>query len=99
MANLIDVYNLKSNASLKARVAAAIAKASYDIQNESASTTNHAKRLIWSNYSLINAEESAEKILWALVQNPTIQSSGLSSTDNDIQFVVNSLIDIFAVNM
>lgn len=94
---LIDTYNLKSNAEFKARVSAAIATASNNIINEDVGTANHTERLAWAKESIKNAESAAEQMLWLVVQNPTIQTNGLSSSDNDIQFVVNSYIDFLAV--
>jgi len=94
----IDIYNLKTNPTFKNRVTVAVAKAATDIFNEPNSTTNHAARVTWANAALVNAETVAERMLWSIVQNPTIQSNGLDSTDNDIQYVVNSKIDIFATN-
>jgi len=94
---LIDQYNLKSNAEFKARIASAIAKASNNIINEDPGTTNHTERLVWAKNAIINAETVAEQMLWLVVQNPTIQTNGLSSSDNDIEFVVNSYINFLAV--
>jgi len=94
---LLDVYYLKSNAEFKARVTAAIAKAANDILNEDPSTTNHTERVVWAKASMKDAESTAEQMLWSIVQNGTIQTNGLASTDNDIQFVVNSNINGFAV--
>lgn len=93
---LIDVYNLKSNAEFKAKVAAAVAKAANDILNEDPGTTNHADRVVWAKVAMKDAESTAEQMLWSVVQNATIQTNGLNSSDNDIQFVVNSNIDNFA---
>ena len=95
--SLISVYNLRTNAEFKARVASAVAKAAFDILNESGSTEYHAERVVWAKASMADAETVAEQMLWTVVQNATIQSSGLDSTDNDIQFVVNSNINNFAV--
>lgn len=94
---LIDQYNLKSNAQFKARVSAAISVAANDIMNEDAGTTNHTERLVWAKASIKDPETVAEQMLWLVVQNPTIQTNGLSSSDNDIQFVVNSYVDFLAV--
>jgi len=95
--SLLSVYNLKANAEFKARVASSVAKAAYDVLNESPGTTNHAARVVWAKAAMKDAAPVAEQMLWTIVQNATIQSSGTASTDNDIQFVVNSNIDYFAV--
>jgi len=94
---LLDTYNLANSAEFRARVSAALAKAAYDITNESGSTTNHAERLVWAKATLKAPDPACDQMIWMVMQNATIQSSGLSSTDNDIQFVVNSNIDLLAV--
>lgn len=94
---LIDVYNLAANASFKNRIAAAVAKASYDILNEDPGTASHAERVVWAKASMKDPTTVTDQMVWTVVQNATIQSSGLDSTDNDIQFVVNSNINNFAL--
>jgi len=91
------VYNLAENAELKARVSAAVAKAAFDVINEDSGTAYHAERVVWAKDAMKDPEIVSDKMVWTVVQNPTIQSNGLDSTDNDIQFVVNSNINNFAV--
>ncbi len=81
---------------MRNRAAVAVMKAAYDVANESAGTTNHAKRLLWANYALLNPLDEAARIMWGLLSNATIATSGESSTDGDIQFVINSLVDTMA---
>lgn len=95
--SLLSIYALKSNDEFKERVASAIAKAAYDILNENPATTHHTERVAWAKTAMKDACIVAEQILWTVVQNATLQSSGLDSTDNDIQYVVNSNIDNFAL--
>lgn len=94
---LLDVYNLTENAEFKGRIAAAVAKAAYDILNEDAGTTYHAERVVWAKEAMSDPYGVADVIVWTVVQNATIQGSGINSTDNDIQFVVNSNVNNFAV--
>jgi hypothetical protein len=96
MASLLEIYALRFDTDLKNRVMAAIAKAAQDVINESDTTENHANRIIWARDSLTDAQTMAEKFMWAVVGNASIQNNGANSTDNDIQFVVNSNIDTFA---
>lgn len=96
MANFLQIYQLKSNAQFKSRVASAVAKGAYNVLIEPANTTNHSDRLIWAHNAMANAESSAEQMLWSVVQNPIIQANGINSTDSDIELVINGLIDIFA---
>lgn len=166
--SLLDVYNLQANGEFRARVASAVAKASYDILNEGlpnsalyADATSGQKNVLvlninnfwngkvvvvsdnthsedstitsmvvgsgtltmannllysytvagggkvtfkddnerknWAESALEDPDTESTKMLWTVVQNATIQSSGLASTDNDIQFVVNSNVNYFAV--
>ena len=95
MATLTDIYNLRGSGALKARVTAAIAKAAQDIINEAPDTASHAARLVWAKESLLHADDAAEKMMWAVVGNASIQATGEACTDNDVQFVVNSNVNQF----
>jgi len=44
----------------------------------------------------IRNEAVARRLMWMFLQNATIQNSGESSTDNEIQFVVNDLVNFAA---
>lgn len=109
MATYNEMYTVAStDSTLLRQTAYAIKKAAFDITNESAGTANHAVRLQWSrNVTLThNAPlEWARKMIWRVLDNATIQASitttnGVvtsSCTDSDVQFVVNGLIDEFAL--
>ncbi len=97
MATLEQIYNLRFQGTLKPRVTAAVAKAAADVMNEDPGTANHAARVAWAKAALQDAQAAAEEMLWGVVGNATIQASGDASTDNDIQFVVNSLVNTFSV--
>jgi hypothetical protein len=100
MATLLELYNLRyTSAGLKNRLTAAIADAAQDVLNEDAATTNHAQRVKWATAALANAPGMAESMMWGLVGNATVAAAGDASTDNDILFVVASLIDTYAVNL
>jgi len=94
---LIDVYNLAANASFKNRISAAVAKASYDILNEDPATEYHAERVVWAKASMKDPTTITDQMVWTVVQNASIQITRLDSSDNDIQFVVNSNINNFAL--
>jgi len=94
---LIDTYNLRYNsATLQSKVVAAVAKAAMDILNEDPATANHADRVTWAAEALSHTKTVAEKFMWGVVSNASIAAAGEDATDNDIQFVVNSLIDTIA---
>lgn len=95
--SLINTYSVRyENTNLKKRVVAAVAKAAMDVIYEDPGTANHANRLIWANNAMQNTASSAEKMMWGIAQNATISADPDNATDNDIQFVVNSLIDAIA---
>jgi len=97
MATLAEVFNLHATAAgLRNRVAAAVAKAAMDVLNEDSGTTNHANRVIWAKDALVNADSVATRMMWGVLGNATIQSNGEASSDNDVQYVVNGLINTFA---
>jgi hypothetical protein len=92
-----EIWNLRyASPTLKNRVTVAIAKASGDVLNEDPGTANHAVRAKWATHALQDAQAMAERMLWAVCSNATIQASGDASTDADLQFVVNSWLDSFA---
>lgn len=96
MATYMELFNLRySNLTLRARTAVACVKAAQDVLNEDPGTTDHAKRVAWANAALSDANGMAEKLMWGVLGNSTIQASGDASTDNDIQFVVNGLIPVY----
>jgi len=99
MATLQEVFDLKSSSSLRNRVAVALAAAAEDVRTEEAATANHAERFAWAVNLLASAngpEAEAQRAMWVFLQNATIQTSGEASTDNDIQFVVNGLVNFLA---
>jgi hypothetical protein len=98
MATYLDIYNLRRMSSnLRNRVTVAVVKAAQDVLNEDAGTPNHAGRLRWAQTALQDAEGMAERLLWGVVGNAAIQANGEASADGDLQFVVNGLIDTFAM--
>ena len=103
MATLLEQANVALSAGvMRPRVAAAIANAAEDIENEDPATPNHEARLAWAESMLAggvwNADpataDETDKIMWRVGLNPTIAAAGENATDNDIQFVVNSLLDM-----
>src|SRR5512139_1017125 len=96
MATYMEIHTLRhSSLTLRARTSVACVKAAQDILNEDPGTANHAQRVLWANQALSDATAMAEKMLWGVVGNSTIQTSGDAATDNDLQFVVNGLIPVY----
>lgn len=79
------------------RFRAARIEAAWDILNEDPSTENHVDRLAWANTVVsdyVGGNIQSEYRLF--LSNATIQTSGIASTDNDIQYVVNTFVDTWA---
>jgi hypothetical protein len=100
---LVDIYNCWAGQSglLKAKFVAACLKAAYAIYNEDAGTANHVNRLIWALAVISGAPADVESkamqhLRYAIASNATLQSVGEAATDNDVEYIVASQIDIFA---
>ena len=92
----LETYNLRyQSQTLKPRMVVACVKAAQDILNEDTGTADHAKRVLWARSALTAPDGMAERMLWGVLGNSTIQGSGDSASDSDIQFTVNSLIHIY----
>lgn len=99
MATLSEVFTLKNSSSLRNRLAVALCKAAEAVRNEAAATTHHAARFTWATNLLSSAntpEEEAKRAMWIFLQNATIQAAGEASTDGDIEFVANGLVNFLA---
>jgi hypothetical protein len=97
MATLNELWNLRyETQTLRARVAAACAKAAWDILYEDPGTTNHANRLVWAADVWRDAPAMADRMLWGVCSNTAVQAGGEATTDVDVQNAVNGLIDMFA---
>lgn len=100
---LVDIYNAWRGeaTTLRAKFIGACLKAAYDIHNEDPGTANHANRVTWANVILNGTTAQVEAaamqhLRYAVASNATIQAAGDASTDNDVQYVVNSQINTFA---
>jgi hypothetical protein len=78
---------------LRKQVAVAIVKAAVDVMNESTATEDHSQRMTWARRALSDPLGWAEKAIWKVLENATIQSAPTEATDNDVQFVVNALVN------
>lgn len=74
----------------------AVLKAAADIRNEDVGTSNHTNRLLWAQEVEQDPAAKVREMKYRIMENATIQAAPTSATDNDVQFVINSLIDSFA---
>jgi hypothetical protein len=81
---------------LQQRFKAARIKAAWDVLNEAPETENHVNRLEWAVSVILDYEIDSQSEYNRFLANTTIQTNGSGSSDNDIIFVVNSLINTFA---
>jgi hypothetical protein len=80
---------------------AACLVAAKDILAEPSNTSNHANRVIWAQGLQGETDELVFKrvhriIRLAISSNAVFQADPTGLTDNDIQFIVNSFIDVVA---
>jgi hypothetical protein len=94
----VDIYTAATAADsvLLKQVTVGLFKSAVDILNEDAGTANHANRVVWARKATASSEAlqaEAERWVWKVLENTTIQSAPTTSPDNDIQFAVNSILD------
>jgi hypothetical protein len=84
--------------SVQQQIETAVIHASQDIQNEDPATPDHANRLAWARWANDNSSVAWNPFAWPVAMNSTIQAavaadpSGQTVTDNDVQFVVSSVL-------
>lgn len=78
------------------QVAGACLSCATDIIYEDAGTTGHAARLVWANAVRVNPEGMAIPMIPVVLENATIAADVAGATDNDVKYVVTTLIDQFA---
>jgi hypothetical protein len=90
-------YTIKS---LHEQTEVAVVTAATQIQNEDPGAPNHANRRLWADWAIGASTEATQAFMWPVASNPAIISSiqddptGAGVVDGDVQFVVNSNIDI-----
>lgn len=93
----LDVYKLRyQNNSLTHRTIVAVNVSAQKILVEPVNTPNHAQRLVWAKSALLDARQAADRMMWGLVSDPTVQSAGESITDAQLQVIVDSLVNTFS---
>ena len=98
MATLTELFDLRNDATLRNRVAAACDIAAEAIRTEDAGTANHANRLKWAKAVLQQPFESASAMLRAvLAANVQLTEAQLvSAPDAALQGAVNNAVNLFA---
>ena len=91
----IDIYSAATVADhiLRKQTAVALHKAAVDVMNEDPATAEHSQRMAWARRVLADPEGWAAKVIWKVLENATIQAAPTTTTDGDVQFMVNSLVN------
>jgi len=92
-----DTWKLVQHKTLNARIEVAVVTAAIAIANEAPETPNHAERKALALKVVAAPETYAAILAYGVCANVTIATAGEATTDNDIQFVVNSLWDTYAL--
>ena len=96
-----DIYTAATDDThvLRKQIAVALHKAAQDVINESTETANHGNRLVWAR-KVTQGDSApiveAERWVWSVLENATIQAAPTEAADNDVQFVVNALVNVMA---
>jgi len=98
MSTYTDNYRLRyGTPTFQEQIEVAVITAASDIQNEDASTPDHANRLAWANWANSNSSVAWLPFAWPCSMNPAIQQAFASDPnsikDSDVQFVVNSNLE------
>jgi hypothetical protein len=99
MATYSEIFNLWATDSvLKNKVIVSCVTSAQTIFNEAVGVTNHAERLVWANKVLANPTNEAQRMLWGVCLNSTVQTSGAGIADASLQTVVDGLVNFFALH-
>ena len=94
---LLDLYHLmNSNGDLWKKVEAAALKAAIAIKYENPATANHVNRLAWATDIIDDPKAWTVINKTKVLENATVSAAGHAATDNDVEFVVNSLAPVVA---
>jgi hypothetical protein len=94
-------YSIRySTPHLSQQTEVSVVTAAVQIQNEDPTTPDHANRLRWANWAIPNSPIAWQPFAWPVANNPTIvgkvttDPSGQTVLDSEVQFVVNSYVEI-----
>lgn len=100
MGTLLEDFNLRYGAegqTLKNRIETQLCRTANYILIEDPGTANHAERLNWSSVTLRDPKTMNEKMLSAILGDPTIAANGGNSSDVQIEAAVAATVDVFAL--
>ena len=96
MPTFVNIFAMEQSATYLQQVTVACRIAAQNIINESTGTANHTNRIAWAKQLLKGDQGLLAAMATACSMNATLQNTAPAGpwVDSDIQFTVNSLIDI-----
>jgi hypothetical protein len=95
--DIYDIYNPGSTVPpLKKKLTVAVAKVAQTVLEEPGSTPNHEARFRWAKQALMSPEGYAQMMFLAVLGNSQIQAAGNDAPDADVEWMVGTLVNIFA---
>lgn len=88
------IYN---HAGLRLRCQGAILKSAFDITNEDAGIVNHAERMELAIAAIGSVQMYLDTFMAYVATNTSVQTDGVATTDNDMQWIINSVWDTIAL--
>lgn len=98
MASYFDLLQAAENDDLNRRMRVAVVIAAETIRTESATTNNHANRLIWAKGVFAAPDATAKTMLMAVLaqnRNSTLAQI-VGASDAAVQAAVDAAVDVFA---
>jgi hypothetical protein len=93
--NYLEMFDLRRSENFRHRIIVAVVKAAQVILNEGGSVAKHAGRMRWAANVLAEPSQQAERMVWAIIGDATIQASGDAATDAQVQAAVDALVNQF----
>lgn len=89
-----DIFNAANDPLFQGRCLVAMWRAAQDITTEDEGTANHQARRDWATRVLQDrANITSRQLTMQVLRNETIAANPGASTDGDLQYQVNSMID------
>ena len=105
MSNYTTSYTIRySTPYLSQQTEVAVVTAAIEIQNEDPAAPDHANRVLWANWAIPNSSVAWQPFAWPVANNPAIVAkvtddpSGQTVLDSEVQFVVNSNVQMVVDN-
>lgn len=98
MASYEEIFSLYSDSALRNRVEIAILSVADQVRNESATTANHAARLVWARNVFVNPSTWLLPVFrLLLIANKALDASAISSaTPTQIETQILGAVDFLA---